>query len=190
MADAIDKVIAALAAKQWGYIAHEQLLAIGLGRRAIQSRVATGRLTRVHRGVYAVGHVPVGPVPRAAAVLACGEKDVLSHGSALTLWGVNKYWDLPFEVTVRSSHRRRPGIKVHRSRTLTDKDIDRQLGVPVTSPARTALDNAPRLSDKRLTRMVNDLRHARYLNLDDLADVLTRNPSRLVTSPFASPTSD
>ena len=88
----------------------------------------------------------------------------LSHGSGGTLWGYNKYWDMPFEVTVAASHRRRPGITVHRSRTLTEADIDCQLDVPVTSPARTLLDITPRLTDKRLRRAINDSRHARYLS--------------------------
>jgi hypothetical protein len=102
---------------------------------------------------------------------------VLSHASAASLWGFNKYWDLPFEVTVATSHRRRPGIVIHRSRTLTRRDLDRQLGIRVTSPARTILDNAPRLTDKRLARVVNDGRRGPHLHLDDLADVLNRNPN-------------
>ena len=176
--DAIDRRIAALAADQYGYVRREQLLRLGLGRRAIQYRVSTGRLIPVHAGVYAVGHLPVGPVARAfAAVLACGPGALLSHGSAATLWGFNKYWDTPLEVTVVASQRRRPGIKIHRSRTLTDPDRDCQLGIPVTSPARTALDIAPRLADKRLIRVVNDGQHARVLHLDDLVDVLDRNPT-------------
>jgi hypothetical protein len=176
MADAFDRLIAALAAEQHGYVARAQLLAIGLGPAAIEYRIATGRLIPVHRGVYAVGYINRTPVARAcAAVLACGDKAVLSHGSAASLWGFYKYWDKPVEVTV-SSLRTRPGIKVHRSRTLTGPDLDRQHGIPVTSPARTALDIASRLTDKRLIRMVNDGRHAGPLHLDDLADVLNRNP--------------
>jgi hypothetical protein len=177
MAEALDKLIAALAAKQYGYVTLEQLLAIGLGRRAVQYRVSIGQLIRVHAGVYAVGHVNITPVARAfAAVLACGQGAVLSHGSAATLWGYNKRWDMPFEVTVTTA-RRRPGITVHRSRALTRRDLDRQLGVPVTSPARTTLDITPRLTDRRLARVVNDARHAKLLHLDDLADVLERNPT-------------
>jgi very-short-patch-repair endonuclease len=176
MADAIDKVIAARAARQYGYVTRQQLLAIGLGRQAIKYRVAAGRLIPVYAGVYAVGSLPVGPVAGAfAALLACGEKAVLSHGSAASLWGFNKHWDRPHEVTAPAL-RTRKGIKVHRSRMLSWRDITRQLGVPVTTPARTVLDNAPRLRDKRLSRMVNDARHAGYLHLHALADVLNRNP--------------
>lgn len=178
MAHLFDTVIAALASRQYGYVTRAQLLAIGLGRRAIDYRIATGRLIPVHAGVYAVGHVNRTPVARAmAAVLTCGHGALLSHGSAASLWGYFKYWDGPLEVTVASAHRRRRhGIAVHRSRTLTSGDLDRQLGVPVTSPARTMLDIAPRLTKRRLNRVINDARHGPHLHLDDLADVLERNP--------------
>jgi Transcriptional regulator, AbiEi antitoxin/AbiEi antitoxin C-terminal domain len=176
MADTFDRLIAAVAGKQYGYIMREQLLAIGLGRRAIQYRIETGRLIPVYPGVYAVGHVNSTPVARAfAAVLACGKGAVLGYGSAATLWGFNKYWDAPFEV-IAPTNRKHEGIRVHRSRTLTRQDITRQLGVPVTTPERTVLDIATRMSDERLTRVVNDGRRSGFLHLNDLADALDRNP--------------
>ena len=150
----------------------------GSGGAAIQYRVAIGRLIRVYAGVYAVGHVNRTPMARAhAAVLACGESAALSQGSAASLWGFNKHWDMPFEVTVASSHRRRPGSRVHRSRTLARRDVRRQLGIRVTSPARTVLDKAPRLTDRRLTRFVNDALRTPYLQMPNLAEVLSRNPT-------------
>jgi hypothetical protein len=177
MADAFARAIAVVAGRQHGYITRTQLLAIGLTPGAIRQRVRSGRLIAVYAGVYAVSYVNGTPVARACAVvLACGGKAVLSHGSAASLWGFYKYWDPPYEVTVPAV-RKRPGIKVHRSRTLTGSDFDCQLGIPVTSPARTALDIAPGLTDGRLTRVVNDARHARLLHLDDLEDVLNRNPN-------------
>ena len=63
-------------------------------------------------------------------------------------------WDLPFEVTTPSK-RRTGRIRLHRSQ-LTPRDITTKDGIPVTSPARTALDNAPRLTDKQLKRAFND----------------------------------
>ena len=177
MASTIDRLIAAVAAKQFGYVTREQLLALGLGRRAIQYRVAIGRLIPAYAGVYAVGHRPVGPLPRAfAAVLACGDHAVLSHGSAATLWGFDKDWHTPYEVTVPSLRTRR-GIRVHRSRVLARPDATWQLGIRVTSPARTILDNAPRLTGNRLSRFVNDALRTPYLHVPSLADVLNRNPS-------------
>jgi hypothetical protein len=174
----VDALIAIVAAKQFGYITRTQLLAIGVGAPAIRYRVKTGRLIRVYAGVYAVGYVNRTPVARAcAAVLACGERAALSHGSAAALWGLYKHWDEPFEVTVAGACRRRAGIKVHRSRVLLRRDVTMQLGIRVTSPARTALDVAPRVSDKRLARMVNDGFRGPYLHQDDLADVVRRNPA-------------
>lgn len=67
------------------------------------------------------------------------------------------------EVTA-VAERRRPGIATHRSSTLTAGDRRRQLGVPVTSPERTLRDLRPRLTERELTRMVNDARRARQID--------------------------
>ena len=88
--------------------------------------------------------------------------------------GVFKRWEVPFEVTAPCVHRRR-GIRVHRA-SLERRDITVQLGLRVTSAARTMLDIAPRLSDKALVRGVDDLRRPGRLHLADLADVLVRFP--------------
>jgi hypothetical protein len=172
----LDAAIALIAGRQFGYITRVQLLDLGLDGNAIDYRLRTGRLIRVYAGVYAVGHVPATPVARAfAAVLACGDGAVLSHSTALCVWGIHKRWLEPFEVTARSSHRH-SGIRVHRSSALTTNDITKQLDLPVTSPAKMLLDTAPDLAGRRLTRAVNDLRHARYLHLSELHDVIERFP--------------
>ncbi len=177
MATQLNKAIAALARKQHGYVTRRQLLKLGLGRRAIEYRVASGSLIVVYAGVYAVGHLPLAPEARAhAAVLACGDRAILSHTSAACLWKYSKHWTTPYEVTV-ASKRRRPGIKVHRATTLTRRDITRQLGVPVTSPARTVFDMTPRLkTDAALRRFVNDARLTRTFHLSDLAELLAGHP--------------
>jgi hypothetical protein len=46
----------------------------------------------------------------------------------------------------------------------------------VTSPARTVLDCAPDLTDKRLTRIVNDARREGYIHLESLAEMVERWP--------------
>ncbi|HEV3387905.1 MAG TPA: type IV toxin-antitoxin system AbiEi family antitoxin domain-containing protein, partial [Solirubrobacteraceae bacterium] len=174
MAELIDKAIAALARTQHGYITRQQLLDLGLGPRAIEYRVAIGRLIPVYRGVYAVGHVPLGMEARAhAAVLACGTGAVLSHGSAASLWKYVRDWSTPLEVTAKSD-RRRPGITVHRATSLTRRDVTQQLGIPVTSPARTVLDMTPRLGDRQLRRFMRDARLTHTLGLSDLAELLAR----------------
>ena len=171
----IDQSIGRVAGRQRGYITRAQLIEIGLGPEAVKSRVRTQRLVVVHRGVYAVGHAPQAYTDRAyAALLACGSKSFLAHGSAASLWGVFKRWWMPFEV-IAPTARRRPGIRIHRA-TLAREDVTRHLGIRVTSPARTILDVAPRLTDKALTRAVNDMRIARRLKLEHLADLVARLP--------------
>ena len=178
-----DKAIAALARKQHGYVTRRQLLKLGLGDDAIAHRVRSSRLIRVYAGVYAVGHIPLGQEARAhAAVLACGDGALLSHQSAAALWRYVKDWPARFEVTARID-RRRKGIKTHRTKTLIRRDIDRQLGVPVTSPARTVFDMTPRLkTDEKLRRFVNDARLTYTLHLSSLAELLARHPGHPSTA--------
>jgi hypothetical protein len=172
--------ISQLAARQHGNITREQLLAIGLGPQAIKYRVAHGELHPVFKGVYAVGRPAKLPLERAAAaVLACGPRAVLSHGSALALWGLAKHWTFPLHVTIRAGDRRPKGLVVHRRPTLARNDTRAEQGIWATTPARTILDCAPALSDKRLTRLVNEARkrgHVTPESLDDIAQRYPRHP--------------
>jgi hypothetical protein len=171
----IERKIAALAKRQRGYVTRPQLLKLGLSRKAIYYRIRIGRLIPVYAGVYAVGHLPTLPQDRAvAALLACGEGAVLSHSTAATAWGIFKRWEMPFEVAVPAM-RRRTGIIVHRT-MLERRDVRTQIGLRVTSAARTLFDVAPRFRDKGLRRAVADQRRAGHLHLHQLADVLDRSP--------------
>ncbi|MFL5822991.1 MAG: hypothetical protein ACJ764_06060 [Solirubrobacteraceae bacterium] len=168
-----DARIAELAGRQRGYVARRQLFALGENRDAIDYRVKAGRLIPQYAGVYAVGHLSKDPLDRAyGAVLACGDKAVLSHDSAAAVWGIYDRWRMPYHVTAPTGHRRK-GIVVHRAK-LHRRDRTRQLGLPVTSPARTVLDLAPGLAENALTRAVNNLRNAGYLTLGDLGELLER----------------
>jgi hypothetical protein len=176
VSERVDRAIGAVAARQEGHITRAQLLGLGLSDHGIGYRVEIGRLIAVYTGVYAVGHVAKTPVARArAAMLACGSRAVLSHGSAATLWGMRKRWPSPIEITAPTDHRRQ-GIRVHRSTRLTRQDLRTHLGIRVTSPARTLLDIAPRLGDRALARVVNDARLSGHLHLTDLGELLVRFP--------------
>src|SRR3954470_7883555 len=99
-------------------VTRDQLLNAGLNADAIAYRLKVGRLHRVHRGVYAVGHLPPSPHARAmAAVLACGLGAVLSHRSAAALWRITPPWQGAVDVTARGKHAH-AGIKAHRSARL------------------------------------------------------------------------
>jgi hypothetical protein len=68
--------------RQDGVATREQLLTEGLGEKAIDYRLRTGRYRSVHERVYALG--PLSMRGRlVAALLAGGDTAVLSHASAL-----------------------------------------------------------------------------------------------------------
>ena len=172
---AIDAAIAAVAAKQNGNVTRGQLFDLGLDRYAIRYRVKIGRLFRVFRGVYSVGRPPITPQEWAsAAVLACGAGAALSHSSAMVLWAYWRHWERPIEVTVVGD-RRTKGIRVHRSTTLRRRDVTTQLGVRVTTPARTLLDMSPRLNDQQFKRAVRNALHSLWLTKDQLAEAVSRH---------------
>ncbi len=171
----LDELIATVATPQGGHIRRDQLLALGLTAAQITYRIRIGRRIPVYTGIYAAGHLPTSPIDRACgALLACGERSALSHSSASPLWGILRTWSQPLELT--SAIDRRPsGLIVHRSK-LTRHDIRTVQGLRVTSPARTALDMAPRLPPRRLARVLNELRLSHGLELDELAAMLERFP--------------
>jgi len=101
--------------------------------------VRAGRLHRLHRGVYAVGHTAVGPRGRwLAAVLASGEGALLSHFSAAALWGMRSTSAPRIDVMVppKSGRRSTETIRIRRGK----RDGAVHLGIPVTSP-RCTLDD-------------------------------------------------
>jgi very-short-patch-repair endonuclease len=175
----VDREIATLAARQYGVVTRPQLAALGLGPGAIDHRLGTGRLYRLHRGVYAVGHVaPRREARWLAAVLACGDGALLSHRSAAALWGMRAAEGPHPDVTV--PHGRRcalPAIAVHHCR-LVAADRASHSRVPVTTPARTLVDLAFVLSADELARTLREAQFLRIFNLAETRDALERRPSR------------
>ena len=135
--------IGKLASRQHGVVTTAQLTNAGIDKDGVSWRVRSGRLHRLHRGVYAVGHRSLSWRGRwLAAVLAVGDGAVLSHASAAALWQFLRPISGSTHVTVGAAVHRapRPGVRIHRSRTLTPRDITRRHGIAVTTPARTIED--------------------------------------------------
>ena len=172
--------LARLAARQHGVVTQSQLLAAGLDRSAIAYRRRVGRLHRLHRGVYAVGHRPPSPLATAiAAVLACGPSAGLSHRSAAALWRIIRRWPSKPEVTAPTQHRLE-AIIVHRSRHT---ETTSHYGIRVTTPLRTLVDLADILPPKQLTRALNEAQVQRLITPRELTTLLARCPGRR-TSPL------
>jgi very-short-patch-repair endonuclease len=156
----------AIAREQHGVVTRQQLLAIGHSSSAIANKVAKAHLHPVFAGVYAVGRPSLSQQGRwMAAVLACGPEAALSHESAAALWSVAQQKGNRIHVSVPDRVRpRRRGIVVHRRPTLTQRDVMRRDGIPVTTPICTLIDLATRFNAGSLEVAINE---ANKLGLTD-----------------------
>jgi very-short-patch-repair endonuclease len=119
--DRPEVALARIAEGQHGIVNAAQLKGVGIDKSALSRRVKAGRLHRVHRGVYAVGHRGLSLRGRwMAAVLACGEGAVLSHASAAALWELLRPIGGPIHVSIPSTTGRtkQRGIHLHRCPSL------------------------------------------------------------------------
>jgi hypothetical protein len=175
-----DVAIGRLAERQHGVVSLPQLRSAGLTKDAVGKRMAAGRLTRIHRGVYAVGHARLTLRGRwMAAVLAYGETARLSHRSAAALHGLRPDNRSKIDVTLPSpSGRPRPGIAIHRSPTLTPADVTTVDVIPVTTVPRTLLDLAEVIDRQGLERAVSEADVLRIFDLRAMDEVLSRADGR------------
>ena len=180
-----DHAIAAIAGRQHGVIALRQLVALGLGERAVNRRVAAGRLHRVHPGVYAVGHSSLTARGRwMAAVLACGDGAVLAIRSAGALHGIRESASPRNEVYVpRRSSGGPEGIEVRGRPDLTGADVTLVDGIPCTSVARTLLDLAAVLGDAAVENAIDRAEQLRLFDGRAVDDMLARKPGRRAAAP-------
>lgn len=157
--------LAELARRQYGVVSIRQLMALGYSRDAVSEATAAGWLHRLHRGVYAVGHRRIGDHGRClAAVLHCAPGALLSHAAAAWLWGLYRYPPGRIDVTAPTRRHSKAEIAVHHAK-LAGADRALRDRIPVTSVARTLLDQAAAVSEERVERL---LERAEELELFDL----------------------
>jgi very-short-patch-repair endonuclease len=172
--------IAALAGRQRGIVTRSQLKELGLRDGAIDDRIASGYLQPVFRGTFAVGHRSISRRGRMlAAVLACPNGAVLSHGSAAELIGL---WDkqLPAMNVIPPdwSGRKIDGIRWHRVRMPLADEIEARGGIPCTTVARTLVDMAGESSWGQLQRLIEQAAILRTLDVDEIDLILVRGRRR------------
>jgi very-short-patch-repair endonuclease len=170
--------MADLARRQHGVVSRRQLLALGMGRRAIGGRLERGQLHGLFRGVYVVGVRRISKRGRwMGAVLACGEPAVLSHRSAARLWRLLPPAPEWVDVTCVQTEVARKGIVGHRSRLRDDEWLVRD-GIPVTSPLRTILDLAAVAQMRELERAFHEAEVREVTDRVSLPMLLERYPGR------------
>jgi AbiEi antitoxin C-terminal domain len=169
-----------VAERQYGVVSRRQLLELGLSERQISVRTASGNLHPLFRGTFAVGHRVVGRHGRMlAAVLACGDGTVVSHGSAAELHGL---WDkrpAPVDVIApRRGGRKISGIRWHNVLRPTSNEVEIRRGVPCTTVSRTLVDMAGRTGLTSLRRLVEQAAVLRLLDVPEVDGVLGRGRRR------------
>jgi predicted transcriptional regulator of viral defense system len=176
----LDAEVGRIAGAQFGVVSLEQLEGLGLTDDAVVKRAESGRLYRVHQGVYSL--MPRVTTQRGlfmAAVLACGPDAVLSHRSAAYLWGLVDKWVEPIDVTAPNRRGRSPdGVAAHRDGSLQPIDKTRLHGIPCTSLARTLLDNAGVSPEWELRRVVAQAEVLGVLDWDAMRSILRRGRRR------------
>ncbi len=183
-----DVLVARRAAREWGVLSLDELRGCGLTRQAVLVRVRNGRLHPLHRAVYAVGHAnPPLEGWYLAAVKACGPAAVLSHYAAAALWGLVAWDHRDPEVTVGATATRVcPGVRVHRTSMLGREDTAQRAGIPVTAPARTLLDLASVLDQRRLRRAVREAQSLRRVSVREIVEALARHGPRRGSTKLAA----
>jgi hypothetical protein len=162
-----------LATRQYGVVSTRQLKALGYGRSSASKAHRVGRLRRIHRGVYAVGHEVLDWHGRCMAAVLAARPAVASHLSAAYLWDLLRFRPEAIHVTVPASRRPRRDFHVHCA-PLAAADLATVDRIPATGLARTQLDLAATLPLQRLEGALERSEELRIFDLWELEEVLDR----------------
>ena len=156
MGEAEDRVYAHMAANG-GVITRAEALALGMAPATLSRRVRGGRLVAVGKGVYVLPGVVKDELSLLAAATSALSA-VASHESAARLHGMEGLNPGRVSVTVpvRRSNRFR-GVVVHQSTDLSKDDVEVIRDIPSTDVARTIIDLAAFVGDKRLGQLVDQV---------------------------------
>lgn len=172
--------LAASARAQSGLLTNAQLEAAGMQPGAVKYRTRVGGLERVAPGVRRVGGTPITWRQRLeAACLATGPLSAASHRSALALWGLITWEDVPVEITV--VYERDPDgcdAVVHRSKDLLPQDIELVDGIPCTSVVRTLVDAGAVLQDRTVERLLERALVRQLTTVAEVRDFMERVAAR------------
>ncbi|MEX0873387.1 MAG: hypothetical protein WD646_13705 [Actinomycetota bacterium] len=136
-------------------------------------RLRKRALVPVHRGVGRVRGAPLTFEQEVQAASLAVPGAAASHRTAGWKWGLEGI--IPVGVELIIPHRmgsRRPGIIVHRSRTLERSDITRLGQIPITNPMRTIIDLAGVATPLSLELALDDAYRRGLIRLDKLASRL------------------
>ncbi|GEM_PF-1235375 len=149
---------AALAAQQYGFVTHTQLVALGASTSQLQRAARSLRIERHGNAVYRYPGAALNWHARVMlAVVATGPLAVAGFRTAAALWGFDHYRAGPIEVQCPRWARchERP-VLIHETKDLPARDLTVHQGIPITAPTRTLIDLGRYLPASRLGRMMDD----------------------------------
>jgi len=159
-------------------VTRDVLRSVGLTDKQIRNRVETGRLVRIHPGVFSVGAAMLDDAGRfRAAVLAGGQGSLLAGAAACAWWRLTKGAPRQVDVIAATHRRSQGGVRFHRVPIGADEATIRG-GIPVVCPARAILDLAAAIEGRPLERALNEARVLRLPSRPSLGELIERYPGR------------
>ncbi len=176
----IDEYIIRLADLQHGLVEISQLFRLGLTPDEIKHRIRIGLLTRIHRGVYAVGRKRIAGRACSKAATLAGSPDALSsHLSGGRLWDLIGFDPtLPEIVVPGSALRSTKDLRVHRMRHMHEDDRAEIDGIPVTSLGLTCLHLCGLFEGRSAERIVIKAARRREFDHEQAAALCARSTGR------------
>lgn len=166
--------MASVAGQQHGIVSRDQLREAGLTEAAIRQGATAGRIYPLFRSTFAVGHPCLSRHCRLlAAVLACGEGSVVSHGTAAALLGLWPFWPADVEVIAPvEAGRRIRGIRRRFVPAPPPEQVTLKAGVPCTTASRTIVDVARLAGPKLLGDTIEQAAVLGLLNVPEIDGIL------------------
>lgn len=175
----IYKRLAELAGENYGYLTTEEVEREGIDPHRLLELARRGQLERRARGLYRLPLIPPTPIDayREATLWPRGSEGVISHATALDLYGIGDANPAKIHLTLPRAHR--PRREVPRQYALHHEDLDPgevrlYEGIPVVSPAKALLQSR-KLGPELLRGAIEDGRRRGLLRdqeVEELRDEL------------------
>jgi very-short-patch-repair endonuclease len=157
---------------QNGVFTRADLRALGVSAKRERNRVAAGLWVPVLGATYVTATTAIGPWQRAtAASLISG--GVVSHQSAAQLHEIPVVATQLVHVWVPDNrHIKVPGLRAHHGQLL-DTDVERAIGVPVTTRTRTLVDCLAVLPFDAALTLAREAVFRKWLRVVELQDAIS-----------------
>ena len=166
-----------LAELQGGYFTTRHAVEAGVSTRLLTYYAHAGDIERVAHGVYRLNRFPMHRCGEAiAATLWAGPGSVVSHDSALAVYGLGPAMSTVVHVSVPRRFRgTRPGVVVHVA-PLTAGEMTVWDDVPVTSIVRTLTDAAAESDPALAVEAARDALHHGLTTPNQISVVVDGRP--------------